>query len=113
MIRIHPAIIAQAAATSAAMMPGRFFLGVGTGENLNEHILGDKWPAPDERLEMLEEAVQVLRTLWRGGMEKHPGTPHHGGEGRGLDPPDQAHPLALAPAQPQAPRPPARTRAAP
>src|SRR3954467_7654101 len=53
-IRLHPAIIAQAAATSAAMMPGRFFLGVGTGENLNEHILGDKWPAPDERLEMLE-----------------------------------------------------------
>jgi coenzyme F420-dependent glucose-6-phosphate dehydrogenase len=43
-IRIHPAIIAQAAATAAAMMPGRFFLGVGTGENLNEHILGDRWP---------------------------------------------------------------------
>ncbi|HYY64298.1 MAG TPA: TIGR03557 family F420-dependent LLM class oxidoreductase, partial [Gaiellaceae bacterium] len=59
LIRIHPAIIAQAAATSAAMMPGRFFLGVGTGENLNEHVLGDKWPAPDERLEMLEEAVEV------------------------------------------------------
>src|SRR5919199_4611026 len=49
MIRTHPAIIAQAAATSAAMMPGRFFLGVGSGENLNEHILGDKWPASDER----------------------------------------------------------------
>ncbi|MBZ0304510.1 MAG: LLM class flavin-dependent oxidoreductase, partial [Anaerolineae bacterium] len=43
-IRIHPAIIAQSAATIGAMMPGRFFLGVGTGENLNEHILGDKWP---------------------------------------------------------------------
>src|SRR3982750_4561740 len=55
--RIHPAIIAQAAATSAAMMPGRFFLGVGTGENLNEHVLGAKWPSPDERLEMLDEAV--------------------------------------------------------
>ena len=43
-IRIHPAMIAQAAATTAALMPGRFFLGVGTGENLNEHILGDRWP---------------------------------------------------------------------
>jgi coenzyme F420-dependent glucose-6-phosphate dehydrogenase len=66
-MRIHPAIIAQAAATSAAMMPGRFFLGVGSGESLNEHILGAKWPAPDERLEMLEEAVEVIRTLWQGG----------------------------------------------
>src|SRR5205823_8369784 len=56
-IRTHPAVIAQAAATSAAMMPGRFFLGVGSGENLNEHIVGDRWPFPDERLEMLEEAV--------------------------------------------------------
>src|SRR3712207_8347243 len=44
-VRIHPAIIAQAAATSAAMMPGRFFLGVGSGENLNEHILGEGWPS--------------------------------------------------------------------
>src|SRR5215203_6654407 len=43
-IRIHPAILAQAAATSAAMMPGRFFLGVGTGENLNEHVVGERWP---------------------------------------------------------------------
>src|SRR5947207_10966005 len=53
LIRTHPAIIAQAAATSAVMMPGRFFLGVGTGENLNEHILGDHWPEVDVRLEML------------------------------------------------------------
>src|SRR3954471_17825025 len=67
LIRIHPAIVAQAAATSAALMPGRFFLGVGTGENLNEHILGDRWPFPDERLEMLQEAVEVIRLLWQGG----------------------------------------------
>ena len=73
LIRIHPAIVAQAAATSAAMMPGRFFLGVGTGENLNEHVLGDKWPAPDERLEMLEEAVEVIRLLWQGGYQTHRG----------------------------------------
>jgi G6PDH family F420-dependent oxidoreductase len=72
-IRIHPAIIAQAAATVAAMMPGRFFLGVGTGENLNEHVLGDRWPLPDERLEMLEEAVDVMRLLWQGGEQTRRG----------------------------------------
>jgi coenzyme F420-dependent glucose-6-phosphate dehydrogenase len=72
-IRIHPAIIAQAAATSAAMMPGRFFLGVGTGENLNEHILGDRWPPHDERLEMLEEAIEVMRLLWQGGEQTYRG----------------------------------------
>ncbi len=65
-MRIHPAIIAQAAATSASMMPGRFFLGVGSGENLNEHILGDHWPTAPIRLEMLEEAVEVIRQLWQG-----------------------------------------------
>jgi coenzyme F420-dependent glucose-6-phosphate dehydrogenase len=65
-VRIHPAVIAQAAATAAAMMPGRFILGVGSGENLNEHILGDHWPPADVRLEMLEEAVAVIRDLWRG-----------------------------------------------
>lgn len=66
MIRTHPAIIAHAAATCGAMMPGRFFLGLGTSENLNEHILGDHWPAPDERLEMLEEAI-VQRYEEAGG----------------------------------------------
>jgi coenzyme F420-dependent glucose-6-phosphate dehydrogenase len=72
-IRIHPAIIAQAAATAAAMMPGRFLLGLGTGENLNEHILGDRWPPADVRLEMLEEAVEVIRRLWKGGFQSHRG----------------------------------------
>jgi coenzyme F420-dependent glucose-6-phosphate dehydrogenase len=66
LIRIHPAIVAQAAATSAALMPGRFFLGVGTGENLNEHVLGDRWPPAEQRLKMLEEAIAVLRELWKG-----------------------------------------------
>jgi coenzyme F420-dependent glucose-6-phosphate dehydrogenase len=72
-MRVHPAIVAQAAASVAAMMPGRFFLGVGTGENLNEHVLGDRWPLPDERLEMLEEAVEVIRLLWQGGEQTHRG----------------------------------------
>jgi G6PDH family F420-dependent oxidoreductase len=67
-IRMHPALVAQAAATAADMLPGRFFLGLGTGENLNEHILGDRWPSASERLEMLEEAVAVMRELWRGEL---------------------------------------------
>jgi coenzyme F420-dependent glucose-6-phosphate dehydrogenase len=67
--RVHPAIIAQAAATAGALMPDRFFLGVGTGENLNEHILARHWPEPSVRLEMLEEAVAVIRKLWSGGSQ--------------------------------------------
>jgi coenzyme F420-dependent glucose-6-phosphate dehydrogenase len=72
-MRIHPALVAQAVATVASMMEGRFILGVGTGENLNEHILGARWPLPDERLEMLEEAVDVMRLLWQGGEQTHRG----------------------------------------
>ena len=73
MIRIHPAIIAQAAATAQLLLDGRFFLGVGTGERLNEHILGDHWPPHSARLEMLEEAVDVIRDLWDGEMVTHHG----------------------------------------
>lgn len=69
LIRIHPAIVAHAAATAQALMDGRFFLGLGTGENLNEHVLGDRWPRPDERLEMLEEAVTIIRKLLGGDYE--------------------------------------------
>jgi len=69
--RIHPAVIAQAAATAAVMLPGRFFLGVGTGEALNEHILGDRWPSSGVRREMLEEAIDVIRLLWQGGSQSH------------------------------------------
>jgi len=72
-MRISPAIVAQAAATSAFLMPDRFFLGVGTGENLNEHITGCHWPTPADRLEMLEEAIEVIRQLWKGGWQSHEG----------------------------------------
>jgi G6PDH family F420-dependent oxidoreductase len=72
-IRIHPAVVAQAAATSAVLCKGRFVLGVGSGEALNEHILGDAWPSADVRLEMLEEAVEVMRKLWKGGFVSHRG----------------------------------------
>jgi G6PDH family F420-dependent oxidoreductase len=73
-IRTHPAIIAQAAATSALLLgEGRFCLGLGSGEALNEHILGDVWPPADTRLEMLEEAVEVIRKLWSGDDVTHHG----------------------------------------
>ena len=72
-IRIHPAIIAQAAATAGSMLEGRFFLGVGTGENLNEHVTGARWPDWDVRSRMLREAVELIRDLWRGEVTSHDG----------------------------------------
>ena len=72
-MRIHPAVLAQAVATSAVMLEGRFNFGIGSGENLNEHILGDRWPPTDVRLEMMEEAVEVMRLLWEGGTKSHYG----------------------------------------
>src|SRR5438132_2310759 len=73
LIRTHPAIVAQAAATAAAMFGDRFFLGLGTGENLNEHVTGQRWPPIAVRQEMLEEAALVIRRLWRGGLQSHHG----------------------------------------
>lgn len=73
-LRIHPAVVAQATATVATMLPGRFYFGVGTGEALNEHITGQHWPQVDVRLEMLEEAVHVIREMWQGNLYSHRGT---------------------------------------
>jgi G6PDH family F420-dependent oxidoreductase len=73
-VRIHPAILAQAAATAAQQLEGRFTFGVGSGEALNEHILGDAWPAAARRLEMLDEAVGLIRRLWTGEQVSHRGT---------------------------------------
>ncbi len=73
-VRIHPAVVAQAAATAAVLFEGRFSLGVGSGEALNEHILGAPWPTADVRLEMLEEAIEILRALWSGNLVRHRGT---------------------------------------
>ncbi len=72
-MRMHPAIVAQAAATTQELFGGRFGLGVGTGEALNEHILGGKWPTPEERLSMLEEAVALIRRMWTGAVVDHHG----------------------------------------
>ncbi len=72
-LRIHPVIIAQAAATSASLLEGRFFLGLGTGENLNEHVVGMGWPPITDRQDMLIEAVDIIRTLWEGGYKNYYG----------------------------------------
>jgi G6PDH family F420-dependent oxidoreductase len=74
--RTHPAVIAHAAATAATMLDDRFALGVGSGERLNEHVLGQHWPPVDVRLEMLEEAVAIMRDLWTGEKVSHRG-PHY------------------------------------
>ncbi|HEY9230680.1 MAG TPA: TIGR03557 family F420-dependent LLM class oxidoreductase [Blastocatellia bacterium] len=100
--RIHPAIIAQAAATSAAMMPGRFFLGVGTGEALNEHILGDKWPPHDERNERLEEAIELIRLLWEGNEVTFRGYYYEVENARIYTLPDEPPPIIYAAAGPKA-----------
>jgi G6PDH family F420-dependent oxidoreductase len=101
-IRIHPAIVAQAAATSAAMLPGRFFLGLGTGENLNEHVLGDRWPEAEVRLEMLEEAIVVIRLLWQGGYQSHHGRHYTVEEARLYTLPDDLPPVYVAASKPNA-----------
>jgi G6PDH family F420-dependent oxidoreductase len=65
-LRIHPTIVAQAVATSSALLGGRFRFGVGTGERLNEHVLGQHWPPARVRREMLAEAIELMRDLWTG-----------------------------------------------
>jgi coenzyme F420-dependent glucose-6-phosphate dehydrogenase len=101
-IRIHPAIIAQAAATAQVMLEGRFFLGVGTGEELNEHVTGARWPGPQERLELLEEAIEILRLLWEGGYRSHYGKHYTVEQARIYTLPDEPPPIAVAAAQPKA-----------
>lgn len=101
-MRIHPAIIAQAASTSAALMPGRFFLGVGTGENLNEHILGDRWPPHDMREAMLEEAVEIIRMLWQGETLTYRGEFYTIENARLYTLPEQLPPILMAAGGPRA-----------
>jgi G6PDH family F420-dependent oxidoreductase len=101
-IRIHPAVIAHAAATSAVMMEGRFFLGVGTGEELNEHVTGARWPGPETRLEMLEEAIEVIRLLWHGGYQTHRGKHYTVEQARLYTLPDEPPAIAVAASQPNA-----------
>lgn len=95
-VRYHPAIIAQAAATAAAMLPDRFLLGLGSGENLNEHIVGQGWPETAIRQERLEEAVKVIRLLWEGGLQSHHGTHYTVENARLYTLPDRPPPILMA-----------------
>jgi G6PDH family F420-dependent oxidoreductase len=95
-MRIHPAVIAQASATVATMLPGRFFFGVGSGEALNEHITGEHWPQVDVRLEMLEEAVQIIRDLWEGDLYSHRGTHFTVENARIYTRPEQPPPIVVS-----------------
>jgi G6PDH family F420-dependent oxidoreductase len=85
--RIHPAVIAHASATAAHLLGDRFFFGVGTGEALNEHVLGDQWPRHEIRLRMLREAVQIIRELWTGETVNFDGEFYVVDNARLFDPP--------------------------
>jgi coenzyme F420-dependent glucose-6-phosphate dehydrogenase len=95
-VRQHPALVAQAAATAACLLPRRFFLGVGTGERLNEHIFGDPWPAAAVRREMLAEAVEVFRELWSGELTTFDGRYYTVDTARLYTLPNEPIPLYLA-----------------
>lgn len=103
-IRTHPAVIAQAAATAAVQCDGRFVLGVGSGEALNEHITGERWPAPPERLEMLEEAVEVIRALHTGEEVSHRGRYYTVDHARIYTLPDTPPPIYVSAFGPRAAR---------
>lgn len=101
LIRIHPVILAQAAATAAAMMPGRFFFGIGTGEHLNEHITGERWPPFDIRLAMFEEAIDLIQALWRGETISYWGDFYTVEDARIFTLPDEPPPLLIAASGPK------------
>ncbi|HEY9391145.1 MAG TPA: TIGR03557 family F420-dependent LLM class oxidoreductase [Mycobacteriales bacterium] len=95
-IRMHPAVVAQAAATTSVLLDGRFALGVGTGEALNEHVLGDRWPDAFERREMLAEAVVLMRRLWSGRNVNHRGTHYRVSEARLYTVPEHPPPVYVS-----------------
>ncbi|MEV5947519.1 LLM class F420-dependent oxidoreductase [Streptomyces sp. NPDC051993] len=96
LVRMHPAVVAQAAATSAVQLGGRFRLGIGTGEALNEHILGDPWPETSVRLEMLEEAVRVMRQLFTGEQVSYYGKHYTVENARLYTVPDEPVPIDVS-----------------
>ena len=102
LVRTHPAVIAQAAATCAVQLDGRFRLGVGTGEALNEHILGTVWPEAPVRLEMLEEALQIIRRLFTGEQISHHGKHYTVENARLYTVPDEPVPIDVSAFDPQA-----------
>lgn len=100
-MRYHPAIIAQAAATVQALADGRFTLGMGAGENLSEHIVGERWPAVDVRHEMFAEAVEIIRELWEGDWVTYRGEHLTVEDAKLHTLPDEAPRIAMAASGPQ------------
>ncbi|MGW0966547.1 LLM class F420-dependent oxidoreductase [Streptomyces sp. NPDC002516] len=94
--RYHPAVVAQKAATMQLLSQGRFRLGLGSGENLNEHVVGGGWPAAHVRLEMLDEAVEIIRSLFAGGNVNHHGDHFDVENTRLWDLPDVPPPIGIA-----------------
>ena len=101
-LRYHPAIVAQAAATTALLCDGRFTLGVGAGERLNEHVVGRGWPAAGVRHEMLREALEIIRLLWSGGYQSYQGRHLTLEDARVFDLPDTPPRIAVAIGGPEA-----------
>jgi len=96
LVRVHPAVVAQAAATTSLLFGDRFFLGVGTGEALNEHVVGVRWPPPAVRREMLEEAVGIIRALFSGETVEHRGEHYEVDNARLFDPPAADVPIVVS-----------------
>ncbi|HVM09266.1 MAG TPA: TIGR03557 family F420-dependent LLM class oxidoreductase [Acidimicrobiales bacterium] len=101
-VRIHPAVLAQATATTALLLEDRFVFGVGTGEALNEHILGHRWPRPEVRIAMLEEAVEIIRRLWTGETVDHRGEFYEVENAKLFDPPSTPPPVVVSAFGPKA-----------
>jgi coenzyme F420-dependent glucose-6-phosphate dehydrogenase len=95
-MRVHPAILAQATATTSLLFDGRFFWGVGTGEALNEHVTAQHWPRPEIRLEMLEEAVAIVQELWTGDTVDYRGRYFEVDNARIFDPPSSPIPIIVS-----------------
>jgi len=94
--RYHPAILAQAACTIEAMFPGRFWLGLGAGEALNEHIVGGYWPEAAERVERLLESIEMIRKLFTGQTVKHRGKYYNLESARIYTMPEKPPPIFVA-----------------
>ncbi|MBN9736426.1 MULTISPECIES: TIGR03557 family F420-dependent LLM class oxidoreductase [unclassified Pseudonocardia] len=103
-IRYHPAIVAQAAATTALLSDGRFTLGVGSGERLSEHVTGAEWPVVGVRQEMLREALEIIRLLWEGGYRTYRGRYLSVEDARVFDLPETRPEIAVAAGGPRAAR---------
>jgi G6PDH family F420-dependent oxidoreductase len=100
-VRYHPAIIAQAAATLAIISDGRFTLGVGAGERLNEHVTGEGFPARRVRHERLREALEIIRLLWQGGYRSYDGRYLKLEDARVFDLPEELPVIAVAASGPE------------